>query len=142
MPIQGDSGFKYTPTGGSLTTVALAAPLKNLQPSQVQTVFVRESLDLSTRDVTTIGSGAYEISATIRFAADPQALLDMLKAGRNGVTLTYYPSLAVTGTSYDCLLISAGPVELAPDADRYGFGEYQAIVQLRRTSGATWEAVL
>jgi hypothetical protein len=142
MALQGDAGFKYTPTGGSLTTVTLAAPLKDLHPSQVQTHYVRESLDLSTREITTIGSGVYEITATIRFAGDPQGLIDMLVSARNGVTLTYYPSLAVTGTSYACLLILSGPVELVPDSDRYGFGEYQTTVQLRRTSGATWEAVL
>lgn len=141
MAVQGDAGFKYTPSGGALTTVALGAPLKRLHPAQDETHFVRESLDKSVREVTTIGSGVYEITATIRFADDPQDLLDMLKHGRRGRTLAYFPSLAV-GTSYDCLLIQAGPAELAPDPDLYGAGMYTTTVRLRRTSGATWEVIL
>lgn len=142
MPLQGDAGFKYTPSGGALTTLALNAPLKDLHAAQDETHYVRESLDKTVREVTTIGSGVYEITATIRFADDPQDLIEFLKHGRRGVTLAYFPSLAVSGTSYNCLLIHAGPVEIAPDGDRYGFGEYQCTVRLRRTSGATWEAVL
>jgi len=142
MPVQGDAGFKYTPTGGAETTVTLGARLKNLRPIQEEAHYVRDSLDRTVREVTTIGSGVYEVEAEIRFAANPQVLLDMLKHGRRGRTLTYFPSLAVAGTNYPCLLIHAGPVVLEPDPDRYGFGEYTTTVRLRRTSGATWSAIL
>lgn len=142
MAHQGDAGFTYTPPGGVLTTVLLNLPLKDVRPAHNQTHWVRESLDLTTRQVVTLGNGVYEISAVIRCQTAPDALIEMLKHGRNGSVLTYYPSMAVPGTSFAALLIMAGTVSLAPDPDRFGFNEWQSPVILRRTGGLTWAGLL
>ena len=132
------AGFKYTPPGGSETTVTLLVPLTDVAPSQDQTVFVRESLDKTVREVWTVGSGVYEITASLRWVTSPQDVLDMLKHGRNGETLTYYPDLAITGTNYPCIVIAEGPVGLSPDSKQ---GDYRATARLRRTSG-NWSGIL
>jgi hypothetical protein len=133
------AGFKYTPPGGSLTTVTLLVPIVDRAPVQNQNTWARESLDLTVREVWTVGSGVHEISATLRWVDDPEAVLTMLAHGRNGVTLTYYPDLAVPGTNYPCLLIADGPIGLAPDSK---VGDFRATVVLRRTSGGTWWGIL
>lgn len=142
MALKGNAGFKYTPPGGSLTTVALGAPLRDLEPAHEQTRYARESLDRTVREVFTVGSGVSELVARARFIGNPSDFLTMLRHAANGVTLAYFPDLAVA-TSYDCLLIHDGPrVALSPDPERAGYGEYVATLRLRRTAGGTWADVI
>ena len=110
MTLRGDAGFKFTPPGGSLTTHALQWPLRNPQPATVKARWSSWSLDKTEREVLTVGDGAAEIVAGIRFDSDAPGLLEMLEAGADGAELTYYPSLADTGTSYPCQLVEPAAV--------------------------------
>lgn len=140
MPLRGDAGFKYTPPGGSLTTVALEWPLWRKVPGRVQRRYAADSLDYTAREVLIVGSGVDEATATIRFHGDAVELLDMLMAGANGVVLSYLPSLAVPGTSFAMWLIEPGAerVELLAEEARRTRGEWQVSIRVRAASGGSF----
>lgn len=144
MALKGNAGFKFTPPGGSLTTLALAWPLRNLRPATFRSRFAAWSLDGTEREVLVVGDGCAEIVADIRFGPNGAAILEMLDAGASGAALTYYPDLDVTGTNYPAHLVSpdADAVEAMRDRDRWMRGEYEATVRLRRTDGGTFDALL
>lgn len=82
---------------------------------------------------------AYEVEGTIRFEADPSALLPALSA-RRGRSITYVEGQDGILIAYPSVLLdvspgSVGSVGLDPDPNRYGFGEYSARIRLRATSG-------
>jgi hypothetical protein len=58
--------------------------------------------------------------------------VDLIAAGKDGTTLTYYPNLEEPGESYDVYL-TAGSV--SPDPDTAGWGWYMATMTLRAQSG-------
>lgn len=139
----GNAGFKY---GTGPTTHRLGAPLREVHPIGVQTRYSRWSLDQTTRDVTVIGAGVDDLSAVIRYENQPANLRAMLKAGMNGTLLKYYPDLG-SSTFYPFTLVSveggsADEVAIKPDRDRYGYGEYEASVRLRRTDGSGIDGLL
>ncbi|MEK9505161.1 hypothetical protein [Gaopeijia maritima] len=140
MPLKGDAAFRYTPPGGSLTTVALEWPLWRKVPGRAQRRYASDSLDLTAREVLVVGSGVDEAAGTIRFHGDAVELLDMLEAGAAGVVLTYYPSLASPGTSFPMWLIepSADRIDLIAEAARRSRGEWTVAIRVRATSGGSF----
>ena len=84
----------------------LRVPLQQVRPGHRKRRYVREPLDYSSRDVTSIGSGVYEIVALIRFDTDPDGLLSLLIAGLDGETLRYYPDeTGDSGTYWDVVMV-------------------------------------
>lgn len=139
----GDARFTFTPPGGSLTTHKLAIPLWRLSPVDNQPRYVFESADLTARHIVTIGTGVREIWATIRMDNEPGNLRIMLRAGlQQDVTLTYYRT--ESGTAYPAKLVEVegGEVVLTPDRDRYGMGEWEARIRLRRVDGNNFDGLL
>lgn len=136
MPLRGDAGFKYD-RGAGVVTHALNFPLFRMEAAKRKTRFSSFSLDGSNLEVLTIGSGLPEITALVRFSDDPWGLLDLLEAGADGYTLTYYPSLAVPATNYPFLLVepSATTIQLLRDASERGPIEHAIQLRLRRVDG-------
>jgi len=121
----------------------LAAPLRLVKPSENLLAFQADSLDRTVRDYWTVGAGAYELLGTVKYSYHHQSLVDLLRAGNQGLTLTYYPSLADSGTNYACKLISpVTPFDLALDGDRERFGEHQVELRLRLTNQAPFQPLM
>ena len=114
----------------------LDQPLTEVTPRHNQTVYRRESLDRSAVASYAIADGAYELTGTIRYSADPDGLVDMLKAGRGGTTLTYVPNLNDPALYNAVWLMD--PLDASPvlDAQRAGYGEHQVTVRFRKTDGS------
>jgi hypothetical protein len=146
MAHRGNAGFKFaTPWVPSVTiTLALDWPLRNPRPATVRSRWGAWSLDKTEREVLTVGAGAAEMYAEIRFQGSGPDLLEMLDAGASGAMLTYYPDLDVTGTNYPCELVEpeGDRVEILRDQARSMHGEYEVTVRLRRTDGGTFDALL
>jgi len=103
----------------------------------VQVTFQAVALDQRTMRFETFGDGAEQAEGTIRFAGDPDLLRAMLRDGAGGTVLNYYPDLA-TSTFYPVVLMNHGTVVLIkPDRDRFGYGEWEVIVILRRVDGGS-----
>ena len=119
----------------------LSAPLRLLKPSENLLAFQADSLDRTVRDYWTVGAGAYELLGTVKYNTYHQSLVDLLRAGNLGLTLTYYPNLADAGTNYACKLISPTvPFDLALDDQRgTGFGEHQVELRLRLTNQGAFQ---
>jgi len=139
MPSKGDAAFRYN-AGAGVVTVRLQWPLFRVTPANSATRFEAWSLDGSSKEVVKVGSGYPEIRGTIRFHPDGIELVDLLAAGADGHTLTYYPSLAA-GTGYPCLLVepSGRTLEALRDSSARGrLGEHEVAVRLRRVDGGTF----
>lgn len=144
MPLIGDAGFEFTPSGGSPTTHALEVPARFETYGKERRRFIHQPIDFSVApDRVVIGTAARAMTVEFRFDVDPTALVDMLTAAADdGITLTYYPSLADTGTSYDFLLINDGNpnlIEVQRDRqmpDNY-FQRWEVRVRLRALDDMT-----
>lgn len=140
---QGDAGFVYTPsTGGQERTYQLNWPAHlvpggDLSASVRRPRFRAVSLDRQNKETYTYGSadGVERIGLEIRFAQDPQELLDLLKSAADGQTVTYWPSLS-GAESYGAKIVDGEPV-VEEDRDRYADDEYQSVrLTLEATTGS------
>ncbi len=142
MSYFGNAGFLWSATSDSNTQRVhqLNAPLRLLKPSENLLAFQADSLDRTVRDYWTVGAGAYELLGTVKYNSYHQSLVDLIRAGNQGLTLTYYPNLADAGTNYACKLISPTvPFDLGLDDQRgTGFGEHQVELRLRLTNQAAF----
>lgn len=137
--LRGEARFTYD----SALVHLLAIPLWRLEPVDNQPRYVFESVDASARHIVTIGTGVREMWATIRCENQPAELKDMLRAGMHAdEVLTYQES--ESGTEYPSKLveIEGGEVALMPDRERYGMGEYEVRIRLRREDGGTFDGLL
>lgn len=147
MTLKGDAGFKYTdPDTASTVTVTLAVPLFRPTPGESDVRFATWSLNRKNRDVVTLDDAVDEVWARLRFHSNVSELKALLRQGLNDVTLTYYPSLAVIGTNYPCKLVALDGADpntfaLTPDSARYGFGEFEVRLHLRRVDGGTFDGI-
>lgn len=126
------SGFRWTDADGE-HDIPLAYPLRRVRPSIVRASWSRETIS-GTVHTAQVADSAHDVEGVIRFAATPQALLDMLSQ-RVGDSLTYYEDRGGE-VEMPAELVSVSPggvdvVGLDPDPDRFGFGEYSATVRLR-----------
>ena len=132
----GRAAITWSSTGDTNTERVhlLDVPLRELRPAHSLTHFTRESLDKSTIETFTLGSGAHELVGAIRYDGNPQSLMDLIVAGSENRTLTYYPDLNDPDVSYACLLVAPrSPAELSLDPQRGMFGDQSAELRLRRT---------
>ena len=125
------------PGTGTERVFLLAVPLRDLRPGFSQSAYFAQSLDRTATASVTVGSGAHELVGMVRYADDPQALLDLVQAGATQTTLTYIPNLADPGQSYTVKLVS--PVDVTSvqvDLDRQRgvqFGEAEMELRFRKT---------
>lgn len=143
-PKDGNSGFTYTPSGETVKTFQNAQPV-NIRPVPARRTnrWERTSLDLSTREVISVGSGREEIEVEFRYVKNVRDLLHMLTEGANGVDLNYKPYLDGS-MSFPLQLVGVGDdLSLSPDPGRWTFGEYGVRVRFRdaSASGAGLEAM-
>lgn len=135
--IRGNAAIVWTDSDDITTerVLLLREPLRELRPAHTQSVYVAESLDKQSRQTFTVGEGVDELVGRIRFADDPQGLLDLLKAGSKGRTLTYLPDLDDADRRYACLLISPiSPTGPGMDSDTgVSFGQLDVEIRLRKT---------
>lgn len=132
---KGNAAITWSSTGDTNTERVhlLDVPLRELKAAHTLTEFSRESLDKSTIETFTVGSGAYELVGSVRFDHDPSSLIDLVVAGSQGRTLTYWPDLTDPGVSYGCLLVSPrSPFDLGLDSQRPG--DHAIELRLRRTN--------
>ena len=113
----------------------LERPFAQVQPAHNMQHFVAESLDRTNRETYVVGDGAYELVGRVDLDQDGHSLIDLIKAGTEGKTLTYYPDLTDAGVSYACELIApVSPSALQSDS-RTGNarGDFQVELRLRQT---------
>lgn len=141
--VGGYAAVTWTETGGAGTerVFRLPAPLRDQVPSHAGAVVAIDSLDMTVRDVFTYGSGAYELTTVVRFADDPQGLLDLVRAGAENATLTLYPDVRDSGVSYTVKLVE--PVNakaLERDVQTAVWGDMQTTLRFRRTNQGVFAA--
>jgi hypothetical protein len=136
--IRGNAAFTWTSTGEDATerVLLLREPLRELRPAHRMAVYVRDSLDYSVREVFHVGDGAQELVARARFVDDGQGLSDMLRAGSQGLTLTYHPDLDDPERTHAFKLLapmSPFQLDLDPDAGPLQ-GDVEVELMLRYTT--------
>jgi hypothetical protein len=132
----GNAAILWTSTEDANTSrvFLLDQPLVEVTPHHNQAVYRRESLDRSAVETYSVGSGAYELTGTIRYSADPDGLVEMLKAGSQGKTLTYIPNLNDMALQNNVILMDPmSPTQATLDAQRGGYAEHQVSVRFRKT---------
>lgn len=139
----GSATITYTPPGGAQVVHQLAAPLLQIEPIDREIRHDWWAADLDNREIVTIGTGVYEIRASIRFENEPDELKALLRtAQRSDVTLYYTEGSNIYPVRLVEVLGAGGDdTPLTPDRDRYGFGEWECRVHLRRTDGSTLDAL-
>lgn len=132
----GRSAIGWTSTEDSNTERIhlLDAPLREVVPGHTASIYRAESLDKTNVQTFSVGNGAYELEGKVRFDANPQSLIDVVKAGSQGKTLTYYPNLSDPDTAFSCTLISPmSPTQVGMDSDRGVHGDREITLRLRKT---------
>jgi hypothetical protein len=86
-PYLGNAGFSWDNGESTLRT---RTPMRDFRVRHQRARMVRESLDKSVREVTTIGTGVNEVRAMQRFEDDPGGLMDLLRAGADGGLIHYH----------------------------------------------------
>lgn len=121
----------------------LREPFRELRPAHTQTVFVADSLDRTNRQYFTLGEGADELLVKVRYQDDKQGLLDLIKAGSKGRTITYIPDLQDGDVRFSCVLIAPlSPTAAGLDPDRgTAFGELEVELHLRKTDETPFAGV-
>ena len=136
----GKSALFWSSTSDGDHTVLMRAPLRTGRPAVRLQRFVRESMDFSVREVTTVSTGVHELVGVLRYEDAPQNVADMVMAGLSGTTLTWIPDMQDQNRSWDVYLIDAQPTAQM-DADRGfpGFEEISWEVRFRKTDGTPFE---
>lgn len=148
--LRGSASFTWTPPGGSGTVQHLLAvplsPGRELVPSVRKRRFDWFADDFASREVVTVGSGVSEVVASIRMDDEPAELMALLGAALDhDLTLDYrwdesgevFPVRVV-----EVLGGSPDEVALTGDRDRFGGGEWEVRVRLRRTDGGSLAGML
>lgn len=141
----GRAGIGWTSTEDSNTERfhLLEAPLRENVASHTLSAYRSESLDKTNVQTFAVGNGAYELVGRVRFDNHPHSLIDLIKAGSQGKTLTYYPNLDDPDVAYACALIAPfSPADLALDAQRGDFGEQSVELRLRKTDETAFQDLL
>lgn len=131
------ASFRWTPVGGSSEiTFTLPRPMKFRDGSLGRARSRYRSVGLDQRTVVTellTSSRADIVEGLIRFVQEPALLLKMIEDGADGALLTYTDDAG--NTFAGLVLDEVGPLtEAEPDANRFGFGEWQRSLRLRQTT--------
>lgn len=134
---KGAAGFTWTDSADTSPnrTYLLNRPLDRVRYAVRQSTFTADSLDFTQRQTFTVGTGVYEIEAQIRYDDDPTDLIDLIRYGQQGGTITYWPNLDNDAESYACYLIDpldASPLELESTYPATGS---MVTIRLRQTTG-------
>lgn len=146
--LKGTARFEYTPVDGSPITHLLGTPLSPIRefvPSRLKQRFDWWAVNKTNREIVTIEGGAEEVVCTIRVDNDPVGLKALLQAAlEDGVTVDYYPSTGADVIPFQVVEILGGAddeIPLTQDRGRFGGGEYEVPVRLRRIDGGTLDAI-
>lgn len=146
--LKGSARFEYTPPGGSPIVHRLGTPLSPLRefvPSRLKQRFDWWSVDKVNREIVTIEGSAEEVVCIIRIDNEPVELKAMLQTAlEDGTQLDYYPETGAPAIPLQLVEIpGAAPDEipLTQDRGRFGGGEYEVPVRLRRIDGGTLDAI-
>jgi len=119
----------------------LERPFAQVLPAHNMTHFVAESLDRTNIERYVVGDGAYELVGTIDLDQDGHSLIDLIKAGTEGKTLTYYPDLGDADVNFACDLIaplSPHGLDLDPKTGQVR-GDHTVELRLRRTNQSDFQ---
>lgn len=143
MPVlAGTDTLAATDPDTSITyTYPLRLPLQQIEPGYRQRRYVVESLDYTTRNVITVGSGIAEFHGVIAYDEHPNTLLKVLTLGANGVQVTYYDSRKSL-THYCMLIEPAGDLIALLRETRSApqFIEYTIPIRLRKNEAGSFDA--
>lgn len=137
-PVRGNAAFTWTDTSVSMTerVLLLREPIREIRAATRQMVYVADTLDFQVRQYFTVGTGIDEIVCKVRFMDDAQGVIDLIKAGSRGLTLTYHPDLDDPSRTHAYLLIAPiSPTSVGMDASTgLEFGDVEIELTLRSTS--------
>ncbi len=130
----GSARFEFTSISGMTSPFLLAAPLSILRGFQrvrhAEQRYVWRSMDRTGRNVVTVASTMVDIVATIRMDDQPDRLRKFIRHAMDGdlANLVYKPTSGSGGTTVSI----DGPtsVEVVPDRDRGGAGEWETSIQM------------
>jgi hypothetical protein len=146
--LEGAARFRYTPEGGSEIVHLLAVPLspvRDIRPSSRVARYDWWAWNNIDRETVTVGSRVPELVVTIRLDDDPVGLLAMLEAALDDdLTLVY--QLTASGTEFPVRVVEVmdsqgGDLGIVGDRGRFGFGEWEVQVRLRRTDGGSLDGI-
>lgn len=144
MALQGNAGFRYTPSGGTEKEHRLNFPLKFTQAASRQKNRKKvQPLDRSVNpEIWTVGGSVERVATRLRFDRMPSDLLHVLEFAADGGQLNYYPDLNEP-TSYPLLLDEIREVQsVNPDDDRWeGHGEFERELVFRSADGTSLKAL-
>jgi len=132
----GRSAISWTSTEDANTQRVhlLDAPLFEVSPAHTMPVYYAESLDRTVQEYNTVGTGSYELLGMVRYDPNSQSLLDMLKAGSQGKTLTYYPNLVDPDDRENVKLVAPlSPTGVGLDSQTGMRADGQVQIRFRRT---------
>jgi hypothetical protein len=115
---------------------SLQAPIRALRPAVRVQPFVRESLDLAHRQITTVADPRHETIGTIKYESDQDSFHAFLSAAAR-FPVSHIPSSCNLDDAHECWAIVNDPLDSAMDADRGfpGFEDVSLDIRLRRLDG-------
>lgn len=134
-----NSGFTY---GASTHRCRVVPRLE--RAARVKRRYAVDTLDLTDREVITVGSGVEEMTVTVRYDDEPTSLKAMVDWGMDGNSVVFWPNLA-GGFSYPGFIVEPAGDQaiIKPDRDRHrSHGEWEATFTMRRTDGGTFDDLL
>ena len=136
-------GWSSTEDANTERIHLLDVPLRDLRAGHTMSAYRAESLDKTAIETFHVGNGAYELVGRVRFDGRPSNLIDLIKAGSQGKTLTYYPNLTDPDVAHACILVAPmSPADLDIDGARAAFGDQEVELRLRKTDETPFPALL
>ncbi len=142
--LSGEARFTYTPQGGSEIVHLLAVPLspvRELRPSSRVARYDWWAWNNVDREIVTVGDRVPEVVATIRLDDEPVELMAMLETALDDDTTLVY-QLTESGAEFPVRVVEVmdsqgGDLGIIGDRGRFGAGEWEVQVRLRRTDGGS-----
>jgi len=111
----------------------LEAPLRDPRLEVSGQTVQRRSMDRTVVENIFIGAPANEFVGKARYDKNPQSLIDLIVAGSQGKTLSYWPDVA-DDVAYACDLIAPlSPAGINTDPDRSLLGDHSVELRLAKT---------
>ena len=123
----------------------LALPLMEVEPVDRRERHDWWAADNKTREIVTVATDVSEIFATIRLENQPDALKTLLRYALQYDVELNYAQIGFSALVHLVSVVGATDKDstpLRPDRDRYGFGEFECRVHLRRIDGGTFASLI
>lgn len=104
------SRFQWTDSGAQSFITDLH--VQNQVPEKTRSLFPARSLDMSTIEVISVGSGINEVSMVIQHERDDTGLRDFQDAARRGLEITYTPDNSAPGTTFTVTASKVGGISI------------------------------